>query len=418
MTDNLTSTSTEVLEHEATTLAAQIAAVTCRFLLVLGELDNRETWRNWGCRSMAHWVSWRCSLGRSAAFEHVRIAGALRSLPVTVAAFERGELSFSKVRVLTRIATTENEAELLDLARTATAAQLERIVRATVVAMQDPAERHELRALSFGVDTEGFGTTFARAPIDQQAIIEQAVAKAVPSIESSAEDSKSPIAQRRLDALTLICEHFLATGDAPTTRSAETRNNAVIHVDVDPDGVVSGVTDTGVPVPPETCKRLLCDATVQGMLGDLGHPVGCGRQTRTINRKMRRWLDKRSGRKCEFIGCTSTLFLQGHHVWEWARGGPTEAWNLVNLCWHHHHLVHEGGYRLVHDGLGGVTCYRPDGSELTNPIPTIDTAPLELDLAKEAIVPRWSGERFDVDWLVSTLLYGKHGLLVSASTSD
>lgn len=144
MTD-LSRTSTEVLEHECVMSAAEIAAATCRWLLVIAELDRREAWGQWSCRSMAHWLSWRCSLSLVTAREHVRVAAALSRLPVTADAFGRGELSYSKVRALVRVATEESEAELVELARTATAAQLERIIGASVAAMADPATREELR---------------------------------------------------------------------------------------------------------------------------------------------------------------------------------------------------------------------------------------------------------------------------------
>lgn len=326
MTDeSLSSTSTEVLVHECTTLAAQIASATCRFLLVVAELDRREAWAEWGCRSMAHFLSWRCSLGRAAAHEHVRVARSLPELPATVEAFERGELSFSKVRALTRVATPESESDLVDLARTATAAQLGAIVRATVVAMEDPAQAASLREAHLGVDGNGMGTLRARLPIDQHAIVEQAMGKAMPSTESSAEDS---IAQRRADALVRICESYLATGDA--SRAPATRNNAVVHVQVDADGVVSGETESGVPVHPETCRRILCDGSVQGMLGDLTGPIGCGRTTRTISRKLRRAIKKRSGGGCEWIGCSERTYVEAHHVRHWEHGGPTELWNLTH----------------------------------------------------------------------------------------
>ena len=403
--DSLSTASTEVLEHECTTLAAQIAAATCRFLLVIGELDRREAWGQWSCKSMTHWLSWRCSLGRAAAHEHVRVARALRSLPATVAAFAAGELSFSKVRALTRVANASNEADLVELGRTATAAQLERIVRATVTAMTDPATSHDLREAYLGVDDLGMGTLTARLPIDQHAIVEQAVAKATPAREkSSAEDSSLP--ERRADALVRICESYLATGAA--ARHPATRNNTVVHVEVSPSGVVAGETDTGVPVHPETCRRLLCDASVQGMLGELGLPIGCGRQTRTISRKLRRALQRRSSGGCEWAGCTERTYVEAHHVIHWEHGGVTELWNLVNLCWHHHHLLHEGGWRLTHDGRGGVRCYRPDGTELTNPIPVL-APPIDLTLADEAIVPRWAAERFELDACVDAVLYARIG---------
>src|SRR5687768_15611088 len=101
MTD-LSRTSTEVLEHECVTSAAEIAAATCRWLLVIAELDRREAWGQWSCRSMAHWLSWRCSLSLVTAREHVRVAAALSKLPLTAATFGRGELSYSKVRALVR----------------------------------------------------------------------------------------------------------------------------------------------------------------------------------------------------------------------------------------------------------------------------------------------------------------------------
>lgn len=204
-----------------------------------------------------------------------------------------------------------------------------------------------------------------------------------------------------MDALVRVCESYMANGDA--SRQPPARNNAVVHVDVDPDGVVSAETEAGVPVHPSTAKRLLCDASVQGMLGDCGHPIGVGRATRTVNRKQRRAVKKRSGGACEWKGCTERVHVQAHHVWHWTDGGPTDLWNLVNLCWHHHHQLHEGGWRLVHDGLGGVRCFRPDGSELLDPIPTI-VPPLELTIDDERIVPLWYGERFDLSACVDAVL--------------
>jgi hypothetical protein len=408
--DSISTASNEVLEHEVTELAGQIAAATCRFLLLVGELDRRESWREcWGCKSMAHWLSWRCSLSRAAAFEHVRVARGLRDLPLTARSFGRGELSYSKVRAITRVATAESEADLVELARTATAAQLDRIVRASVVAMSDPVKRQQLTELYLRVDDAGMGTVRARLPIDLHAIVEQAIDKALPPKESPAgdgdpredEERVTPMAERRAIALAKICESYLAHGDA--ARTPATRNNAVVHVEVDPSGVVAGETEQGTPVHPDTCRRLLCDAAVQGMLGDLDQPLGCGRSTRTISRKLRRALKRRSGSGCQWKGCTEHTYVEAHHVWHWEHGGPTELWNLVNLCWHHHHLVHEGGWQLKHDGRGGVRCYRPDRTELLDPIPTMPSDRLDLEIEPEAIVPGWRGEAFDLSACVDSV---------------
>src|SRR5918996_2232021 len=120
----------ELLEREICELAAQIHAQTCRWLCLLGEYDAREGWGPWGCKSCAHWVSFACAIAPGAAREHVRVARRLRELPVIREAFAAGQLSYSKVRALTRVENIAREQDLLDLARAATASQLERLVRA------------------------------------------------------------------------------------------------------------------------------------------------------------------------------------------------------------------------------------------------------------------------------------------------
>ena len=400
MTDeSLTGTSTEVLEHEVVTLAAQIAQATCRFLLVVAELDRRSAWAQWdGCKTMAHWLSYRCSLSPSTAREHVRVAHALSSLPHIAATFGRGELSYSKVRVLTRVATSESEEGLVDLARTATAAQLIRIVRATVVAMADPAQRLAMRELVTGVDEEGFGTVRARLSIEDLPIVDQAIAAALPPVDDASADAP---AQRRADAFVRICESYLANGDA--VRPPSERNEAVVHVQVDRSGVVEAHTERGDPVHPETAKRILCDGRVQGMLGDVTGPIGAGRRIRSISRKLRRALQRRSGGVCEWNGCDERVFVEGHHIQLWTEGGVTELHNLALLCWHHHHLVHEGGFKVISDADGLVRCFRPDGIELRDPSPLVQIPPLER-VHDERIVPLWRGEPLDLAATVDVVL--------------
>jgi uncharacterized protein DUF222 len=118
------------LADEITQLASHIHAATCRWLELVAEFDRCGAWAQWGCSSCAHWVSWRCSIAPVAAREHVRVARRLEELPRIRAAFAEGRLSYSKVRALSRVENVEREQELLGLAENASAAQLERIVRA------------------------------------------------------------------------------------------------------------------------------------------------------------------------------------------------------------------------------------------------------------------------------------------------
>jgi Domain of unknown function (DUF222) len=117
------------LEREICELAAHIAAATCRWLLLVGEFDDRRGWADWGAKSCAAWLSLRCSIGAGAAREHIRVARRLRELPLVREAFGTGELSYCKVRAITRVATPEVEESLVEMGRHATGAQLEKLVR-------------------------------------------------------------------------------------------------------------------------------------------------------------------------------------------------------------------------------------------------------------------------------------------------
>ena len=95
----------EALGERIAELAAQISAATYELLVMLREFDERG---GWGCgfRTCAHWLNWRTGLELGAAREKVRVARALAALPRLSDSMRRGELSYSKVRALTRIAKT------------------------------------------------------------------------------------------------------------------------------------------------------------------------------------------------------------------------------------------------------------------------------------------------------------------------
>ncbi len=111
-------------------VAGHLAAATCRFLVLLAEFDERRGWASWEMTSCAAWLSWKCQMSSGTAREHVRVARALRDLPVIREEFAAGRLSYVKVRALTRIATAANEAALAEIAGPMTGNQLERFARA------------------------------------------------------------------------------------------------------------------------------------------------------------------------------------------------------------------------------------------------------------------------------------------------
>jgi hypothetical protein len=168
------------LEEEIVILAAHIHAAEHRMLTLVAEFDRRRGWELGGHRSCAHWLAFRTGYDLGACRERVRAARALTKLPETSASMRRGELSFSAVRALTRVATPENEADLLDLARGCTTAQLERMVRGFKLGSRQSEadrerERHESRSFSVFPDDDGMYAVNGRLTPETGALLLRAV---------------------------------------------------------------------------------------------------------------------------------------------------------------------------------------------------------------------------------------------------
>src|SRR5437870_13574763 len=126
--DNIDCTVLDRLGDEIAELSAHLDAATARLLDLIRDFDARGGW-NTGFSSCAAWLTWRVGLEPGAAREWVRVARALGTLPRLVHALARGEISYSKVRAVTRVATPETEERLLAVAKAGTAAHVERIGR-------------------------------------------------------------------------------------------------------------------------------------------------------------------------------------------------------------------------------------------------------------------------------------------------
>ena len=114
-------TSIDVLDHDILTLCTRINAATYELLVMIREFDERTGWLQWGLNNCAEWLAWRCDLSMTTAREKVRVAHALKTLPAISESFSTGELSYAKVRELTRVAHRDNEQQLLDFALRTTA---------------------------------------------------------------------------------------------------------------------------------------------------------------------------------------------------------------------------------------------------------------------------------------------------------
>ena len=166
----------ERLEAQICELAGHLAAATCRFLVLLADFDARRGWASWEMGTCAQWLSWKCQMSSGTAREHVRVARALRDLPVIRARFAAAKLSYAKVRALTRIATPATEAGLAELAGPMTANQLERFARAhRQVTQADDADAQVRRRLVWRVEEDGSLSGTFRLPPLQGAVLLKAL---------------------------------------------------------------------------------------------------------------------------------------------------------------------------------------------------------------------------------------------------
>jgi hypothetical protein len=174
----------ERLEAQICELAGHLAAATCRFLVLVGEFDARRGWASWEMNSCAQWLSWKCQLSPGTGREHVRVARALRDLPVLRAEFGAGRLSYAKIRALTRIATPDTEQGLAEIAAPMTASQLDRFARAhrSVSRADDDAARIQ-RRLAWRFEDDGSLAGTFRLPPLQGAVLLQALRAAAGDLD-------------------------------------------------------------------------------------------------------------------------------------------------------------------------------------------------------------------------------------------
>jgi 5-methylcytosine-specific restriction endonuclease McrA len=427
------------LGDEIAELSAHLDAATARLLHLIREFDIRGGWGH-GFRSCAHWLNWRVGLDLGAARERVRVARALEALPLLSGALARGELSYAKVRALTRVATPETEERLLKVGRAGTAEHVERIVRGwrkvdRQAEARESARQHTSRALHVFQDDDGMVTVRGRLTPEAGALLLQALGAAREILYQRARGTgmtadpptmdPPSLAQQQADALALLAETALHHGIDPG--SPGERYQVVVHVDAlalaDPDQPGQSVLEDGACVSAETSRRLACDASRVVMRHDAdGRVVEIGARTRTIPPAIRRALHNRD-RGCRFPGC-GVRVGQGHHIRHWANGGPTTLSNLTLLCRRHHRAVHEKGYQLDRQPDGELRFRRPDGRMLPEvpPPPWVPIDPVTvvraqneaegLRLDARTAMPGWLGEALNVAYAIDVL----HPLAVGECT--
>jgi uncharacterized protein DUF222 len=433
----------EELEAQITELWGYLNAATYRFLTLVAEFDREEGYAYHGLANTAQWLNWQCGIGPGAAREKVRVARSLEQLPEIADAFAKGEISYSKVRAMTRVATAANESVLVSVARHGTAAHVEKLVRKySWTQRRDAAalsqRQHEFRNVYCFYDADGEFVLHARLPREVGAVVRKALDVAVEAVKHVSAETplQIPANTWHADALRLMAETFLEHhGEATCGGSSADRVQVVVHIDqailseqqaAAESGPHRCELENGPALALDTARRLACNATVVGIVeGEDGDPLNIGRKTRAIPLAIERALRSRDG-GCRFPGCERTRFCDGHHIEHWANGGKTSLVNLITVCDFHHGLVHEGGYgvRRTDDGLfvftkpdgtrvpeNGVKCFRGDNS---TPLPEaslsgyLKTHDPGLSITADTSRCHWGGESMDYSQAIEAMQFLEH----------
>ena len=380
------------LGDEIAELSAHLEAATARLLDLIRAFDARGGW-NTGFRSCAAWLAWRVGLELGAARERVRVARALGALPRLAEALARGELSYAKVRALTRVATPATEARLLAVGRAGTAAHVERIVRGwrrvdRQAEAREAARQHAGRALHVYQDEDGMVVLRGRLAPEVGALLLRALdaaretlyqrpraTGAIPPPTDPAAEAPTRT-QQQADALALWPRRRSITSSTPGRRASGTRSWSSGRRSPRGSGPARAV---GAGRGPARFRGNVPAAGVRrepsGDAPRRGRARGGDRGPNADDTPRVAASAAPSGPELPLPGLPVRAG-QGHHVRHWAQGGPTTLSNLALLCRRHHRAVHEEGYQVERGPDGVLQFRRPDGRPLPE-VPPAATVPAD-----------------------------------------
>jgi hypothetical protein len=357
------------------------SAVDGRILVLLGEAERRQAFREDGATSAENWAVERFSVAVPTARALVRVAEKAWDLPQLTEALKDGEITFDKLRALADVATPENDAELVVAARERSVRELVDVARShqEAPAPSQAALDHDRRSLRFN-DT--FRTMTVQLPPESFAETRSCIESMARDIPS---DGETPWDQRMCDGFMGLVRSQ-SRGRNEVDGATKSPYFVVVHVPVaalvDESGEgsdLAGELERDGLLSPATVQQIVCDATVAlAVDDDAGRTMYEGRSRRDPSGPQRREVRRRD-RHCRFPSCANVTFTNTHHIKRWKPDrGPTDLDNLCLLCVHHHHLVHQGDWTMSGNANEELTFVGPSGRVMTSrpsPLWTAVTGP-------------------------------------------
>ena len=348
------------LFDELSGLCGQRNAIDGRIVAIVAEIDRDRIWGNTGARSVAGLVAWKTGTSTANAQAIAAIAHRYAELPRCTAALREGRLSLDQVGVIAQRGGAGCDEHYATLAAVATVNQLRTAikleprgadqpgpVRSAGISKTSDANFDFWRITLAHSDSARFAAALAS---HRDALFAEWTRDHGPTpgtgTGGAADGDAEPVGGRppiptNLDAFRRLVD---SSWDAEVARRPHgQRTTVIVHLDL---AARIAALHLGPLLTESERRYLTCDATCEVWFERAGHPIGCGRATRVIGRRLRRALEHRDS-TCRVPGCGATYGLQAHHLIHWEDGGPTELENLILLCPYHHRLHHKGQITII-----------------------------------------------------------------------
>lgn len=367
----------EALFAELSELTGQRNAIDGRIVEIVAEIDHDQLWGATGARSLGALVAWKTGCSPSNAETIATVAHRIEVFPRCAEGMREGRFSLDQIGAIAARAADGSDEHYAQLAGVATVTQLRTAVK--LEPRPDPEPRPpRTPTISKTSDTE-FDFWRITLPHTESAMFEAALhshADALHAEWKRTRDTNHPdngsgsgdgsgdgggAAQApmptTIDAFMRLVE---TSWDSEVQRRPQgQRTTVVVHLDV---AEHIGALHLGPLLTDAERRYLTCDATCEVWFERDGQPIGAGRSTRTINRRLRRALEHRYP-TCAIPGCDATRGLHAHHIVHWEHGGPTDLNNLVLLCAYHHRSHHRGTITIT-GPASNLTVTDADGNTL------------------------------------------------------
>ena len=342
----------EVLFDELAELTGQRNAIDARIVEIAAEMDRDRLIGITGARSMTALIAWKTGISPANAATVAAIADRLEEFPLCAAQMRQGRLSLDQVGVIATRGGQGCDAHYVELAQVATVTQLRTAVKLEPRPDPEPAPanrnarspRPPPSTAPAGGSPSGMWRRPPSTPPCSHTwtpLSPSGNATTTPASTTTATAHQLPPFPHTGDAFMALIEAGWDTD--VTARPHGQHTTVVVHLDVK-DKIAS--LHLGPLLSDADRQYLTCDATCEVWFHRDGQPLGAGRTTRTINRRLRRALEYRHP-TCAVPGCGATRGLHAHHMQHWEDGGPTDLDNLVLVCPYHHRLHHRGGITIT-----------------------------------------------------------------------